>query len=155
MIHLKRLLVATDFSSCSKKALHYAEAFSERFGSEIHLLHVVEDLSPLLPAAGPGVPVLGAAMAEIQTKADQALQAIPVAEAAAKNGVVKVIRNGSPHGEVVKYAKEAEIDMIILGTHGRTGLTHILLGSVAEKILRHAPCPVLTVRPQEHEFVTP
>ena len=69
--------------------------------------------------------------------------------------IVKVVRQGPPFLEIVRYAQEANIDLIVLGTHGRGGLAHMLLGSVAEKVVRKAPCPVLTVRHPEHEFVAP
>jgi nucleotide-binding universal stress UspA family protein len=65
------------------------------------------------------------------------------------------VRQGPPFLEIVRYAQEANIDLIVLGTHGRGGLAHMLLGSVAEKVVRKAPCPVLTVRHPEHEFVAP
>jgi nucleotide-binding universal stress UspA family protein len=69
--------------------------------------------------------------------------------------VVREIRQGSPFLEIIRYAKEKNIDLIVLGTHGRSGLAHVMLGSVAERVVRIAPCPVLTVRHPEHEFVMP
>jgi nucleotide-binding universal stress UspA family protein len=69
--------------------------------------------------------------------------------------VLKEIREGSPFYEIIRYAKERDIDLIVMGTHGRSGLVHVLLGSVTEKVVRKAPCPVLTVRHPEHEFVHP
>lgn len=69
--------------------------------------------------------------------------------------VQTAVRPGVPHQEITDYAKEANIDLIVLGTHGHTGLVHMLMGSVAEKVVRLAPCPVLTVRHSEHEFVHP
>jgi nucleotide-binding universal stress UspA family protein len=72
-----------------------------------------------------------------------------------KHTVVRELRKGSPFLEIVRYAKDKNIDLIVLGTHGRSGLSHVLLGSVAERVVRKAPCPVLTVRHPEHEFVMP
>lgn len=144
MISLRRILAPTDFSTCSQKALAYATAFAEKFGAELHVVHVVEDLSPLLPASGLGLPVLTEAIREIHEKADAALAALNVGDSSVK--VVKAIRNGLPHQEIAAYAKETEVDLIVLGTHGRSGFVHVLLGSIAEKTVRHAPCPVLTVR---------
>ena len=69
--------------------------------------------------------------------------------------MVRELRKGSPFLEIVRYAKDKNIDLIVLGTHGRSGLSHVLLGSVAERVVRKAPCPVLTVRHPEHEFVMP
>ena len=65
------------------------------------------------------------------------------------------VRTGVPFLEIIRYAKELEIDLIVLGTHGRTGLAHVLLGSVAERVVRKSPCPVLTVHPKGHQFVMP
>ena len=69
--------------------------------------------------------------------------------------VVRATAQGTPFLEIIRYAKEKDIDMIVMGTHGRSGLVHMLMGSVAEKVVRKAPCPVLTVRPEGHKFVMP
>jgi universal stress protein A len=154
MIDLHRILVPTDFSKHSHNALTYAASFAEKFGAEIHLLHVVQDFAVFFPdpiaAGAPGFPPADHLTAAVRAALDRTvrehkqLQHLRVhAEA----------REGTPYHEIVAYARENDIDLIIMGTHGRTGLAHLLLGSVAEKVIRRAPCPVLTVRDPEHEFV--
>lgn len=155
MIELHRILVPTDFSDNAKQALRYGRALATTFGAELHLLHVLQDLVSVLPEPGLAFPPPGDYMGELQESAERALQQLLSSPDAKPLSVVRETRQGPPFLEIVRYAQEAEIDLIVLGTHGRTGLAHILLGSVAEKVVRKAPCPVLTVRPDEHEFVMP
>ena len=137
---LKRILVPVDFSDCSKKALQYAIPLARQFNAELMLLHVVEPYRAFCPE----IPLCD----------------VPTAEAArrALDGIVieipfkSVVREGEPHSQIVTAAKELATDLIVLSTHGRTGLAHVLLGSTAEKVVRHAGCPVLIVREREHEF---
>lgn len=156
MIQLNRILVPVDFSDFGKHALRYGCEFARRFGSDLHLLHVVEDIYPMVPEAGMMLPVQGDYLAELQTSARKALEKIP--EADWSHGLADIIRHvstGPPFLEIIRYAKEHDIDLIVVGTHGRSGLVHMLMGSVAEKIVRKSPCPVLTVRPEGHDFVMP
>jgi len=156
MIQLKRILVPVDFSEFGKPALTYACEFARRFASDLHLLHVVEDIYPMVPEAGMLLPAQGDYLAELQASARKALEKLPDPEHC--HGIPEIIRSvqtGTPFLEVIRYAKEHDIDLIVVGTHGRSGLVHMLMGSVAEKIVRKAPCPVLTVRPQGHQFVMP
>jgi nucleotide-binding universal stress UspA family protein len=155
MINLKRILVPTDFSPHSKQALTYGCAFAEKFGAELHLLHVVQDLVAMVPEPGLAFPPPGDYMKELSDSAARSLLTVPDAGWSAGKTIVRSVRQGPPFLEIIRYAREAEIDLIVLGTHGRTGLTHVLLGSVAEKVVRKGPCPVLTVRLEEHEFVAP
>lgn len=155
MIELKRILVPTDFSAYSEQAMTYACAFAEQFKSELHVLHVLQDLVSVVPEPGVAFPPPGDYMGELKASAERALQQMPPAEWSEKHTVVRDTRQGPPFLEIVRYAKENDIDLIVIGTHGRGGLAHVLLGSVAEKVVRKAPCPVLTVRPEEHEFVMP
>mgnify|MGYP002624830647 CR=1 FL=1 len=153
MINLKRILAPTDFSQYSRQAMKYACAFAEQFGAELHLL--LQDLVAMVPEPGLAFPPPGDYMQELKSSAERSLSTIPDSDWCAGKKVVRSVRQGPPFLEVVRYAKENQIDLIVLGTHGRTGLSHVLLGSVAEKVVRKAPCPVLTVRPDEHEFVMP
>lgn len=156
MIRLNRVLVPVDFSEFGKHALKYGCEFARRFGAELHLLHVVEDVYPMVPEAGMLLPAQGDYLAELKAAAQRAIDALP--EADWSNGIADVVRSigtGTPFLEVIRYAKEHDIDLIVIGTHGRTGLVHMLMGSVAERIVRKSPCPVLTVRPEGHDFVMP
>jgi len=149
---LKKILVPTDFSKFSAKALHYAMEFAQQFGASITLVHVVE------PIVYP--PESGYAPVEIETvETTWKKNAKRKLEELARQAILPPlmaqisVRFGTPYYEITALAKEEGVDLIVLATHGYTGLKHVFLGSTAEKVVRHAPCPVLTVREREHEFV--
>jgi len=149
MIQLNRILVPTDFSQFSAEATKYACAFVERFGSELHVIHV----STLDTEFGPQF--LPDYIEQLQQEEDDALAAVPDVEWAEGRSVVRKRLSGKPFLEIIRYAKHNDIDMIVMGTHGHSGLAHMLIGSVAEKVVRKSPCAVLTVRPEGHGFVMP
>lgn len=151
MIRLKTILVPTDFSECSDAAVSYGYALAEAFGATLHLLNVVQDPYTLPWAAEGFAAPIGDLLADWEAQANRRL-AESVPAAAASKTVVKT-HVGSPHSEIVRYAAHHGIDLIVLGTHGRGPLSHMLLGSVAERVVRTAPCPVLTVRHPQREFV--
>ena len=91
----------------------------------------------------------------MKERAEKAIAELPDAAWCTGKTVVREVRYGYAYREIVRHAKEQNVDLIVVGTHGRTGLTHLFLGSVAEKVVRNAPCPVLTVRPEGHQFVMP
>jgi nucleotide-binding universal stress UspA family protein len=127
---------------------------AKRFEAELHLLQVVQPIS--LP--GYGGPVPGALPEELLHPEENARRDLeawndPAFEYA--KGVVRSVITGTPFVEIVRYARERNMDLIVMGTHGRSGLAHALLGSVTEKVVRKASCPVLTVRPEGHQFVMP
>jgi nucleotide-binding universal stress UspA family protein len=155
MIDLRRILVPTDFSKHSDAALTYAVALAEKFEAELHLLHVVQDLSVFVPDAVAVTPPIAVPVEEFAAAAREALQRVVGEHQLGRFKVHTEVREGAPFYEIIRLAKEAEIDLIVIGTHGHTGLVHVLLGSVTEKVVRKAPCPVLTVRHPEHEFVHP
>jgi nucleotide-binding universal stress UspA family protein len=155
MIDLRRILVPTDFSQWSGSALTYAVAFAEKFGAEVLLLHVVQDLAVFVPeAALPAAPLVPP-VEQFLRAAREALDRAAGGPVAGGVAVHPEVAEGVPAEEIVRLARERDVDLIVMGTHGRTGLAHVLLGSVAEKVVRRAPCPVLTVRHPEHEFVHP
>jgi nucleotide-binding universal stress UspA family protein len=154
MIDLHRILVPTDFSKHSDNALAYAAAFAEKFHAELYLLHVVQDLSVFVPEAAIAVPSMPP-VEQLTAAVRETLERVIEKNKLRRFTVHAEVREGSPFYEIIRFAKEQEIDLIILGTHGRSGLAHVLLGSVAEKVVRKSPCPVLTVRHPEHEFVHP
>ncbi len=155
MIDLKRILLPTDFSKHSQNALAYATAFAEKFGAEIVLLHVVQDLAVFIPEAVSVSPPIAPPVEQFTAAARASLQQVAVENKLERFGVQVEVREGTPFYEIIQVAREKNVDLIIMGTHGRGGLTHVLLGSVTEKVVRKAPCPVLTVRHPEHEFVHP
>lgn len=133
MYNVKNILVTTDFSEYSAEALDYAISIADMYQAELHLLHVAEE------------PVKGADDTyEIARKSMKKFVYEHVDETV---WVLQAIRIGHPHEEIVQYARAYNIDLIVIATHGRTGLSHVIMGSIAEKVIRHSPVPVLTVRP--------
>jgi nucleotide-binding universal stress UspA family protein len=154
MIALKRILVATDFSEASQNALRYARAFADQFGAAIDVLHVLDDPFVYAPPLDTVVPP-PSFYEELQNAARERLgQVVSEAERARYKARV-VLKMGRPFAEILAYAQEQAVDLIVMGTHGRGPVAHALLGSVTERVVRRAPCPVLTVRHPEHEFVPP
>lgn len=154
MIAIKRVLFPTDLSDAAAEAQLYACALAEQFGAELHVLSVLQDVSLMSP--DPNMPwvIPASSLEEVRLSLETALAKVPDPAWAAGKTVHRVIRVGAPYVEIDKYAEEHDIDVIVVGTHGRSGLTHLLLGSTAEKIVRKAPCPVLTVHPKGHQFVS-
>ena len=153
---ITHILVPTDFSAASEAALEYGLTMARRFGASLHLLHVVDD--PFAGAATWG--------SEVYIASVPAMQETLVAEAARKlSGLLaraegkgiparSEVRLGRPAEVIREVANKEACDLIVMATHGRTGMAHVLLGSVAEKIVREAPCPVLTVRGDTVEPIT-
>lgn len=149
---LKQILVPIDFSECSRKALRYAVPIAERFGAQLLLLYVIE--TNVLPAElgyvprdakRTGIDSTAKALEELAQRTERALGTHFVRQT--------TVRNGIPWQEITTAAQALDVDLIILSTHGYTGLKHILMGSTAERVVQHAPCPVLVVREREHEFL--
>jgi nucleotide-binding universal stress UspA family protein len=153
MIDLKRILVPIDFSKHSDNALTYAAAFAEKFGAELYLLHVMQDLSMFIPDPAAATPPILPPGEQLAEAVRGALDRIVRDHRLERFTVRPAVREGTPFYEITQHARENAIDLIVMGTHGRSGLVHVLMGSVTEKVVRKAPCPVLTVRHPEHEFV--
>lgn len=152
MITIKKILVPTDFSEQGKTALMYAVAFADQFGAAVDLLHVME---PVPPGALLSYVSLNDLKKGMKEEAEKNMDELNTEWADYAFPVKKMVIEGHPFVEIIKHAKESNADMIVMGTHGRGAIAHMLLGSVAEKVVRKAPCPVLTVRHPEHEFVHP
>ncbi len=154
MIELARILLPTDFSERGAEATKYACALAEQFNAELHVLHVLPN--PDVAVFDFGIsPELSEHVQRAKEAAREELERVVDLKWAEGRTIVKTVVEGPAFVEIVRYAREHEIDLIVLGTHGRSGLAHVLLGSVAEKVVRKASCPVLTVRPEGHQFVMP
>jgi nucleotide-binding universal stress UspA family protein len=154
MLTLKKILLATDFSDCARTAEQYSLAFASQFQAELHVLNVVIDTVMMTPESGTSLLLAANYLDEIKNQSKAAVDRIVAA--AVKQGLACIgeTRLGNPPFDIVNYATEHGIDLIIVGTHGRGGFMHLLLGSCAEKVVRKAQCPVLTVHPAGHQFVT-
>jgi len=152
---VRRVLFPTDFSDYANHALPYAVAIAQDYGASLHVLHVVPTPEMAMQFE-PVAPVLDASFfAELEKSAQERLEKVVPDEVRERLDLTLAIRRGAPFLEIVRYAREHQIDLITIATHGRTGLRHALFGSVAEKVVRKAPCPVLSVRPRGHKFQMP
>ena len=155
-IKITKILFPTDFSDESLHALKYAREFAKAFDAQLHCVHVVDDALLYWTAMGPETAPVGIAEENLVNVAEANMQQFTEEYLVGLNGdpVTKVL-TGPPFKEIITYARKNTIDLIVLGTHGRGGLSWVLMGSTAEKVVRKAPCPVLTIRHPEHEFVMP
>jgi len=152
LFRLKTILAPVDFSDYSAKALDYVRAFTRQFGAEVILIHVVEPT--VIPDNFGIVPPSYEEISSALVKAAEGrMKELVRGLSDASDAVRSLVRTGRAPWEIVRAAEEVEADLIIITTHGYTGLKHVLMGSTAELIVRHAPCPVLTVRDPEHDFV--
>src|SRR5262245_11742128 len=150
-IKLQNICVPVDFSDTSAAALKYAKALAEAFQSKLHLLHVLVQWVP-----DGDFPVSPQFYVGLEESARKQLEAQLTPEEKTKyQAQLSLVSGLSEFVEIIRYAREKKIDLLVLGTHGRGAIAHMLMGSVAEKVVRKAPCPVLTVRHPEHEFVMP
>jgi nucleotide-binding universal stress UspA family protein len=155
-IELKRILCPVDFSDNSLHALDYAIALAQRQEAELVLLHVVQpsllsaSMDPFLPEYD--MTVMENYMDACKRQLKELTERVIAQDHPA---TTSALRTGTPFLEIVTAARELDSDLIVVGTHGRTGLAHVMIGSVAEKVVRKAPCPVLTVKHPEHEFIMP
>ncbi len=160
---LTRVLAPTDFSRFSGFALEWAAYLAHVLKAELTILHVIpeEQVQIVEEIIGEGgvvrIPkglrenVLQERQKEFKTQKDMVLS--PEITKSVK--IEEIIRIGNPYLEIVKVAKEKGADLIVLGTHGRTGLAHVLIGSVAEKVVHNAPCPVLTIKHPQYQYIAP
>ena len=149
MRRFKRIMVASDLSKVSRGALNTAIVFAQPKGAELIILHVLVPIAPFVPEQLIQPGILETIEVDARRRAEQQLARL--AAAARKTGVrVKVILlSGDPADQIIRAARKHRADLIVVGTHGRRGLSKMMLGSVAERVLRTAPCPVVTVRSQK------
>ena len=156
MADLKKILVPTDFSEHSEHAAAYAVELARQYGAnQIHCIHVSDIPADLLATSayymtGPSEQFVE----QVRDEGRKGLDAF-VKKNFKDVSVKAVFLEGRPFVEIIRYARENEIDLIVISTHGRSGLKHALFGSVAEKVVRKAPCPVLVVKQDERDFVMP
>ena len=150
-IAIKKILAPTDFSTASKKALEYALRFAREFGSEITFLHILESVVPL---TFEGITMPAPPAETESSEVEKSLKAL-VASVRGRGiaSVRAMFRRGIASHEIVEVAKELDVDLIVMATHGYTGWKHFAIGSTAERVVRAAPCPVLVVREKEHDFL--
>jgi universal stress protein A len=149
-VNLKKILVPSDFSPASAKAFKYALRFAKQFGAELTLLHVLEQLQESFMGITPA-PIFSETDLTSIEKNLRAL--VASARAAGVTDARSTVRTGLASHEILEAAKELDIDLVVIATHGFTGWKHFCIGSTAERVARVAPCPVLIVREKEHEFV--
>ncbi len=155
-VTFSKILFPTDFSELSVCALGHVRAMVERFGAELHCLYVVDEAYQYWSSMGPeGVPIgpppqemLELSRNRMERFRNEQLQGFPRAP-------ITEVTLGRPFAEIIRYAREKSIDLIVLSTHGRGAFAHMLLGSTTEKVVRKAPCAVLTVRGADHKFELP
>ena len=149
-LRLKKILVPIDFSPPSKNAFRYAVRFAQEFGGELTLLYVLE------PQSMTGFMAIPEATAFVESDIVAAGKNLRSLIASVRNSRIErprwKVRGGLPAHEIVEAAKEMDVDVIVIATHGYTGWKHFCIGSTAERVVRAAPCPVLVVREKEHEF---
>jgi nucleotide-binding universal stress UspA family protein len=133
MVFLKKILVPTDLSEFSLAAMEYAESFGELYSSRLYMLHVLESKET---------------HHRTEEEATEVLQEFAEENIEAHSQLHLVVRKGIPWVEIQRFAEEEGIDLIVIATHGRTGFRHVLMGSVAEKIVRMSSVPVMAVKPQ-------
>lgn len=140
----QRFLIPVDFSEYATQALEYALDLANKLGARVTLLHVIQSLP--LGGVDMGVVIPYTYIQDLEAEIMNSMQAyLERVTAAGLEGDIAVV-HGVPFHEIIETAKTQQVDLIVMGTHGRTGLQHVLLGSVAEKVVRLAPCPVLVVR---------
>jgi nucleotide-binding universal stress UspA family protein len=147
-LDVRRILVPTDFSPTSEAAYEVAIEFGARFGAALVLVHVHQMPAYVFPDGV--LPLTPALFDEIERSISAELERYAGRARLAGRTVITHSRIGVVHQEILRETEEGGIDLVVMGTHGRTGLNHVLMGSVAEKVLRRAPCPVLTVGPRHH-----
>ncbi|MBZ0200540.1 MAG: universal stress protein [Ignavibacteriaceae bacterium] len=149
MFKIKNILLPTDFSQLSLTAAEYAVALAIQYGAKVHILHVIEKTPPILAIRSLDLSedkIKRSILNDAKNNLDEAVAKVKKGK---KVLIEPVIKKGIDYLEIVKYSKDEKIDVIVIATHGRTGILHTLIGSVAEKVIRFAKCPVLVITPPE------
>ncbi len=156
MADMGKILFATDFSENSKWALRYALSFAKQYKGKLYILHVIQPPNyPLGTYSEISFEAMDKFGRDVSEVAERDIKRLCEEDLEGFKNYESFLVNGTPFLEIIKMAKEKQVDMIVVGTHGRTGLDHVLFGSTAEKVVRKAPCPVLSVRMPGKEFKRP
>jgi len=150
MIEMKKILVAIDFSKESTLAAKFAVSLAQEFKTKLYVLHV---LTPFPSSLAIDLPDVEKFRRQYMEKADEDLRQVIPKKIKEMMEVEEILEIGEPHNAIVEKAKELDVDIIVIATQGRTGLAHIMVGSVAERVVRHAPCPVFAIRNPKDKFV--
>ena len=154
LVSPKRILWPTDFSPLSLHGARYARAFRETYKAELHVVHVLAPpMTPDVSVALPAETSADYAEDELLNACRQRLVELVTTEFGSADDVMCDVFFGNSWSAICSYAEQSEIDLVIVATHGRTGLRHVLIGSTAERIVQHAPCPVLVVKGSEKDFI--
>ncbi len=149
----KKILCPVDFSQFTQDVVNYALDLAKKYGAELHIMHVVPNMTYFTPYESFLTPEnLVAIEKNIQDEVERNFTKLLKED---KVPTKRVIKTGVPFVEIIDYARSESIDLIVMGTHGHTGLEHILIGNVAEKVVRKSPCPVMTIRPKGKQFKMP
>ncbi|MGA2914401.1 MAG: universal stress protein [Sedimentisphaerales bacterium] len=158
MVNIRKILFPTDFSEYSLTARDFAYDLANRYAAQLHCVHIVDLVdNMILGGYMPTMEVVPAvSVGRIEETAKKNLDEFVKRHFSEfKNSIVKKVITGKPFFEIIQYCRQEDIDLIVMGTHGHSALASMLLGSVAEKVVRKAPCAVLTVRHPAHKFVAP
>lgn len=159
-VALRAILVTSDFSELAREAYRWAVSLARSSGARVVLAHVLEEeivaaMPPFPSGVQPDVLDLSRFREESRKAAAGALETVAAELRREGVAVETVLRSGRPFVEIVRLAREIPADLVVMGTHGRSGLRHALIGSVAERVVRKSPCPVLTVKQAGASFETP
>jgi universal stress protein A len=149
----KKIVCPIDFSEFTDEILKYAVNITKKFNAELHLIHIIPNLNYFTPYESFLTPENLVAIEkniekEVEKDFEKVMKDINMP-------LKKIVKTGVTFVEIIDYIKEEDIDLVVMGTHGRSGIEHILIGSVAEKVVRKSPCPVLTIRPRGRKFSMP
>ena len=151
-MQIRTILLPTDFSECGNYALSYAASLARTFGASIICVNVIEPIVPTVGYSGMTEPLPIADITEqLEDSAERELPKLAECEECAGLEVEEMLVHGEAASEIVRVAKERAVDLIVISSHGRTGLGRILFGSTAEAVVRHASCPVLVVKPPQED----
>lgn len=150
MFNVKNILLPTDFSKLSLSAAQHAVDLAKQYGAKIHLMHVIEKTPPILTIHSLDLSE-EKIIKSIEDDARESLNSTAAKLRESRADIQTVLKKGLDYEEIVNYSQQNGIDVIVIATHGRTGILHTLIGSVAEKVIRYAKCPVLVITPTDNE----